>query len=131
MKKGKFIFGIILGLVLIFVVINFFMVKEITVYMGIANPSKNIDMLLKLDQDTIYNDTLEYNPFKYVVKRVRMKGVIHKLYIKSSNKNIEKETNLLVFFDQHLVVEFLPAGIDNKEEAIFFVRNRLTPFYLE
>lgn len=129
--KRKYIIGAVILIILIVGVYLFSRKLETTIYIGISNPSENIDLLVRIDDSKIFSDTIEYNPFKYVIIKQHLKGGFHKLYVHSHKENLTKEKNIFLLFNQHVVIEYFPKSDDNEERTSFFIRNRLTPFYLE
>lgn len=124
---------IIISLALILTVIGYLSLKEkeTVFYIGISNPSEDIDIMIKLDNERVLEDTLEYNPYNYTIVKRRLRGGFHNLSVKSNKVNLEKEKTLFLLLKQHVVVEYFPESDDMKEEASFCIRSRLSPFYLE
>ncbi len=129
--KGKYIIGVVI-LILLIVSVNLSSRKlETTIYIGVSNPSENIDLLVRIDGSKIFDDTIKYNPVKYVIIKENLKGGFHKIYVHSDKENLTKEKSIFLLFGQHVVIEYFPKNNENEEGSNFFIRNRLTPFYLE
>lgn len=129
-KKSRYIIGFV-GLIIVVIGLYLFLRKvETTFYIGIANQAKNIDLQIKIDNNKIFNDTIKYNPFKYIIIKKQLKGGFHKLEVQSVKANLSVEKTILLILNQHVIIEYFPKGSD-KEGASFFIRNRLHPFYLE
>jgi hypothetical protein len=99
--------------------------------MGIANPSEEMDLFVKVDNRILFNDTLTYHPYKYKIKEERFKAGVYKLLVQSKKEGLLQEKNILILFNQHIVVEFYPKTDDLDGKQIFLIRNRLSPFYFE
>ena len=129
-KKHKYIVGVAALIIVVIVLFLFLRKVETTFYIGIANPSKNIDVQVKIDNNKLFSDTINYNPFKYIIIKKQLKGGFHKLKVHSVKANLSVEKTLFLIFNQHVIIEYFPEG-RNKESASFFIRNSMHPFYLE
>lgn len=129
--KRKYFIGAVILIILLIGVYLFSRKVETAIYIGIANPSENIELLVKIDDSKIFSDTIGYNPFNYAIIKVHLKGGFHKLYVHSNKDDLTTEKDIFLLFKQHVVIEYFPKSDDNKERASFFIRNRLTPFYME
>lgn len=128
-KRPRYIIGIVLLIIVVIGLCLFLRKVETTFYIGIANPAKNIDLQVKIDNNKIFSDTVKYNPFKYIIIKKQMKGGFHKLNVQSGDANFVEKTILLIF-NQHVIIEYFPQGSE-KKGASFFIRNSLHAFYLE
>ncbi len=132
MKNKRIIFIGCLGLIIALCGIYFYSRNpETTIYIGMANPSENMDILVKIDDNTIFDNTISYR-FQYNIRKVPLKTGFHKVYVHSNSKGLTTEKEIFLLFKQHLVIEYYPQTNDNnKKNGSFYIRNRLNPFYLE
>jgi hypothetical protein len=126
-RKPIIILATILGLLVIYLLIE----KETYFYIGIANPSENIDLEVSFDGQLLHSDTLKYNPFSYIIIKKKVRGGVHKLTVKSNKADLLSKRNLVFLFKHHIVIEYYPELDYYETESSFLIRNRLKPFYLE
>lgn len=129
-KKPRYIIGVIVFIIVVIGLYLFLRKVETTFYIGIANPAKNVDLQVKIDNNKIFSDTVKYNPFKYIIIKKQMRGGFHKLNVQSEDANLFVEKTILLIFNQHVIIEYFPQESE-KKGASFFIRNSLHPFYLE
>lgn len=97
------------ALLLIILTIVFFLLakqNETTIYIGIANPSEDIDLTVKIDGKQIFNDTIAYNPFQMKILKEHFKGGVHELYVYSNKANLTEERYIFLLFDQHILIDY-------------------------
>lgn len=126
MKRKAFLIIIISFLLLL--VYLFLREKETTFYIGISNPANPIDLNVVVDDTIILNDSIEYNPYKFTIVKKNFRGFMQKISISSNLANKTLEKNMLLVFNQHIIIEYFP---DEKGEGFFDIRNQIKPFYLE
>lgn len=129
--NGKFVIGSVVMIILIIGGYLFARKVETTIYLGIANPSQKMDLLVKIDDRSVFSDTIGYNPFKYIIIKEHLRGGFHKLYVHSNKEHLTAERNILIIFNQHVVIEYFPKDEQNQIGKSLSIRNRLSPFYLE
>lgn len=129
MKLKNYIF--ILVFILLVCSILYLGTRNLTIYIGIANSSKNIDAEILIDDTVIYNDTLKYNPYEYKIIKKKLKRGFHTIKINSNKGEVTLNDRFFVILNQHLVVEYYPKSDMVENSPLFWVRNRFTKFYLE
>jgi hypothetical protein len=103
MSRNKYMF---IGIILLVFIFTFFINREITVYVGIANPSSDVDITLKIDGETILEkENIQYNPYGYKIEKVRVRGGLHKITVSTSKGGLKVEKRLIVFMNQQEIMK--------------------------
>lgn len=102
---------------------------ETTFYIGIANPSDDIDMLVQIDDHIILRDTLEYSPYNYTTVKENLKGGFHTLVVKSAEGDIIKKRSFLLLLNQNVIIEYFPKTSSQKPDLR--IDNQISPFHYE
>lgn len=119
---GGFILIVIIGYL-------FFSKKETTLYLSIANPSVDIDLLIKIDDKQVFNDTITYHPYKYIIIKEQLGGGFHKVHVSSSDTHLIEESNVFIFLNQHILIEYYLKSVDVGQTATLKITNIIIPLY--
>ena len=114
------------------VIIGYLSLKktETVFYIGIANPSKRVDVHIEFEGEDIFKGDLEYNPIKYVVVRKEFSSGFKEVIIKSERADLTKSDKVFLPFNRHVVIEYFPESLEDGS-ADFSIRSSFSPFYLE
>jgi len=126
-KTFAFFAALIIGVTVIFSTMK----KEVTVYLTIAQSSlDSIDIRLTIDSLKVYENYITNNPFRCKVIKVNLASGIYEIEVSSIHQQINIKKYLLIFVNQHIVVEFY-ENFQPEDKPSFLIRNRFFPFYLE
>jgi hypothetical protein len=121
----------LIGLIIVTVIICYFLFREnkVKIYLLMANPSRNIDVSVKIDNKTVFNDSLSYHPYKAEIVEKKLSFGTYKISVGSDKAKITNQRNIFVFFDQNIVIQYSPK--DEINQNGFSIDNSFTPFYFE
>jgi len=134
MKKKIIISLIILVSISFFV---FEMKYDTTIYLGMASPTsdgQSIDVEVVIDGELIKKDSINNNPYKFNMIKRKLGIGFRRVEIISIKANVYSKETLLIFPNQFILMEFLPACEMNKEIIYpprFHIANGFNPFYYE
>ncbi|TCR07685.1 hypothetical protein [Sphingobacterium sp. JUb21] len=134
MKKKIIISLIILVSISFFV---FEMKYDTTIYLGMASPTadgQSIDVEVVIDGELIKKDSINSNPYKFNMIKRKLGIGFRRVEIISIKANVYSKETLLIFPNQFILMEFLPACEMNKEIIYpprFHIANGFNPFYYE
>lgn len=130
----------LLILICLFFIIPFFITLKTDFYFRFANYDNEyefneIDLLMEIDNNVVFKDTVTYHAFIPVKIAYPMKFGFHKVRISSSIANTERQKIISLFFNQYLMVEFYPRskiitpeGI-TKTRQVFTISTYFYPYY--
>lgn len=95
------------------------------------NKFDRIDLLVEIDGEEIYNDTLLYHAFKPFEIKHPMKYGIHKVNISSSIAGAKQKATFFLFFNQYLLIEYLPIEKKLESNQAFLIETNFHPYYFE
>lgn len=93
-----------------------------------ANPSEDIDLLVKIDDKIVFEDTLAYEPFKINKLKFNLRGGVYNLLVQSNKAGLSEDKTILILFNQHILVDYYPASNETEEQGSFYIKNSLSPF---
>ncbi|MCW2264012.1 MULTISPECIES: hypothetical protein [Sphingobacterium] len=134
MKRKTIILVIVLALIAFFL----FGVKyETIIYLGMSSSTSDgysIDAQVKIDGELITKDSINNNPYKYKTIKKKLGIGFRKVEILSVKADVYSTETLLIFPNQFILMEFLPATDMNKKIIYpqrFDIANGFNPFYYE
>ena len=110
MKSKIYLLGLI---ILVFTVCLFWfsLEKKTTFLISMANPSEVIDLLVKMDDQIIFNDTLLYHPYELVIVKKNFKGGVYKLLVSSNKANLKEERYIIILSKRVLASRFIIVNV--------------------
>lgn len=123
----------LLVLICLILIIPFFISFNTSVYLMMSNYNKfeSIDLLVEIDDEEIYNDTLLYHAFKPFEIEYSMKYGIHKVNVSSSIVGTNQEATIFLFFNQYLLIEYFPKEKKSESNQSFLIETNFHPYYFE
>lgn len=121
---------IIISISLLILLTCFFLIPfNIPVYIGIGNPSDDIDVHVKIDDITVFNDTLAYHPYNYIKIDKRLKNGFHTIEVSSDKIKLTETKRLFVLMNRYIVIQYFPKEMN--EKAVLCIEAYSVPFYYE
>jgi len=105
--------------------------------LGMASPTsdgQSIDVEVVIDGELIKKDSINNNPYKFNMIKRKLGIGFRRVEIISIKANVYSKETLLIFPNQFILMEFLPACEMNKEIIYpprFHIANGFNPFYYE
>lgn len=103
--------------------------NEMTIYLGIANPSESIDLSISIDGVQIFKDTIYYEHYKTKIIKENLSSGIYKVKVKSNKVNTVEERSIILMSDLHVLIDYYPKVGDSKETSGFYIEKSNTPFH--
>ncbi len=103
--------------------------NSVKMYFVIANPAKDMDLLVKIGNRVVFNDSLRYSIFEYQAVEEKLRFGWYDMTVSSKSAGISLKRKIFVIFDQYVVVQYYPKSDLN--EKMFGVDHKFTPFYFE
>lgn len=132
MKKKRYGF-IVLIVVTAFLLFLFSTKQNYQMYIGCTGifPGNGIDVVLRINEKIVFEDTINYHSFNYSEVNVRLRPGFNRVEVISNGAQIKKEYKIFLLLFQHIIIEFYPPTEFIREHPEITIRTSFNPFYYQ